>query len=77
MVIACWLLVSAFASLAQETYFPKNALGDDAWGDQFKAKRYSQELKVLEEPSLLEQAKKPSFESYRFLWLRTFKHPGL
>jgi hypothetical protein len=74
-VIACWLLVSAFASLGQETYFPKDTLGDDAWGEQFKAKWYSQELKILEEPSLLEQAKKPSVESYRFLWLRTFKHP--
>jgi hypothetical protein len=75
LVIACWLVVSAFPLIAQETYFPKNALSDDSWGDQFKAKWYSQELNVLEEPSLLERAKNPSFESYRFLWLRSFNHP--
>jgi hypothetical protein len=51
------------------------ALADDHWGDQFKADWYSQELKVLEEPSLLQVAGNPSAESYRFLWLRTFRHP--
>jgi hypothetical protein len=74
-VITCWLAVSAVPLVAQETYFPTNALGDDSWGDQFKAKWYSQELKVLEEPSLLDQTKNPSSESYRFLWLRSFNHP--
>ena len=59
----------------QETYFPMKALGDDSSGDQFKAKWYSQELKLLEEPSLLKQSKNPSCESNRFLWLRSFHHP--
>jgi hypothetical protein len=73
--ITCWLAIVGFPLIAQQTYFPLNALGIDSWADQFKAKWYSQELKVLEEPSLLEQSKTPSCESYRFLWLRSFHHP--
>jgi hypothetical protein len=71
---ACWIVANV-ALIAQETYFPKNALDDDSWGDQFKAAWYSQELRALEEPTLLDRATKPSFESYRFLWLRSFHHP--
>jgi hypothetical protein len=75
LVIVSMLVFSSFASIAQETYFPKKALGDDSRSDEFKAKWYSQELEVLQEPSLLELAKNPASESYRFLWLRTFHHP--
>jgi hypothetical protein len=32
-------------------------------------------LRALDEPSLLEEAKTPSPQSYRFVWLRTFHHP--
>jgi hypothetical protein len=75
LIIVCLLVFGAFASIAQETYFPKKALGDDPWSDEFKAKWYSQQLAALEEPSLLASAKNPSSESYRFLWLRSFHHP--
>lgn len=68
-------MLSPFALIAQKTYFPKKAFGDDSWDDQFRTKWYSGELKALEEPSLLERAKNPALESYRFLWLRTFNHP--
>ncbi len=67
----------AFVSLpyGQGEYFPKNVFQDDSWGDQFLASWYAHELEVLEEPSLLEMAKNPVCESYRFLWLRTFHNP--
>jgi hypothetical protein len=74
LAIASLLALSALA-IAQETYFPKKTFADDPQSDQFKIDWYSQELKVLDEPSLFELAKKPSCESYRFLWLRTFHHP--
>jgi hypothetical protein len=35
----------------------------------------SRVLRALDEPSLLEEAKKPTLQSYRFTWLRTFHHP--
>ena len=72
------VLAFAFLSLTawpQTRFFPANALSDDERGDKFRANWYSTQLKALEEPSLLEFAAKPSCESYRFLWLRTFHHP--
>ena len=74
LLIVSLLVFSAFASIAQETFFPKRALNADTWGDQLKAKWYSQELEVLEEPSPLALSRNPSSESYRFLWLGTFHH---
>jgi hypothetical protein len=73
LVIFSLLLFGAF-SIAQETFFPEKALSDDSWSDRFRAKWYSRQLEALEEPSLLELAKN-SYESYRFLWLRSFHHP--
>jgi hypothetical protein len=69
------ILFSALAVSAQETYFPKGALASDARGDSFRAGWYSQHLKALQEPSLLELGQDSSFQSYRFIWLRTFHHP--
>jgi hypothetical protein len=60
---------------AQEPYFPKGVLGNDPRSDAFVLNWYSKHLKALEEPSLLQLAKNPSSESYRFVWLRTFHHP--
>jgi len=74
LLVVFLLVFSAFPSIAQDIFFPKNALDDASWGDQFKAKWYSQELEVLKEPSLLALSRNPSSESYRFLWLRTFNH---
>jgi len=51
------------------------ALRDDARVDKTKAHWYTDQLKALDEPSLLEETKESSLESYRFLWLRTFHHP--
>jgi len=74
LAVASLLALSAFA-IAQRDYFPKKALADDSWSDQFRADWYSSALKDMGEPSLFELATSPSAESYRFLWLRTFHHP--
>jgi hypothetical protein len=73
--IVLFVLVAAVTLSAQGSYFPKGALSDDPRGDLFRANWYSKQLKALEEPSLLQLAKNPSLESYRFVWLRTFHHP--
>src|SRR5215469_17272752 len=60
---------------SQDTYFPSGALSDSDQADSFKSRWYSDQLRALDEPSLLEKAKDPSLQSYRFVWLRTFHHP--
>ncbi len=76
LLVVSWLLAfGTVDSIAQDKYFPKNALSYDSQSDQRKADWYSHELRVLEEPSLLKLADDTSLESYRFLWLRTFHHP--
>ncbi len=67
--------VLAMVVSSQDTYFPKGALSESDQADSFKARWYSDQLRALEEPSLIEEAKDPSLQSYRFLWLRTFHHP--
>jgi hypothetical protein len=69
------LLYALTTLLAQEPYFPKGVLEDNAQGDLFRSQWYSKHLKALEEPSLFQMAKGSSAESYRFVWLRTFDHP--
>lgn len=71
---ACVILATVALS-AQDTYFPKGALSDHDRADNMKARWYTDQLKGLDEPSLLEEAKNPAQESYRFVWLRTFHHP--
>lgn len=58
--------------ISQDSYFPSGALSDYDRVDSFKARWYSDQLRALEEPSLLQEANK---QSYRFVWLRTFHHP--
>ena len=65
--------VIAFSVQGHAQFFPKNSL--DLWGDNFKAKWYSGQLRALQEPSLLALTKHEKAEVYRFLWLRTFHHP--
>jgi hypothetical protein len=65
------LLLASAGSISAQTYFPEKAFGDDP----IMYNWYSGILKILKEPSLLEQAHSTSSESYRFLWLRTFHHP--
>jgi hypothetical protein len=75
-LLTCSLLpLGSLLSIAQDVYFPTEALSEDSWDDQFKQDWYSHELKKLEEPSLLEESKNRLSESYRFLWLRTFHRP--
>lgn len=65
--------VSAGAA-AQTAYFPSGAF-DDSASDQFLAGYYSNELKILGEPSLLKPTAGAPVETYRLLWLRTFDPP--
>lgn len=74
--LALLLLLGALsAGFAQEPYFPQGVLEDNAQGDAFRLNWYSKQLKALEEPSLFQESKRSSAESYRFVWLRTFHHP--
>jgi hypothetical protein len=75
ITLALVMLAAAVTGPAQESYFPRGVFSDDTRGDQLRANWYSKHLKALEEPSLIEWAKNPSQESYRFIWLRTFHHP--
>jgi len=74
MVFECVILASLALS-PQEAYFPKGVLSDYDRLDNTIARQYTDQLRGLDEPSLLEEAKNPSLESYRFVWLRTFHHP--
>jgi hypothetical protein len=69
------LLVTVLASTAQDRFFPPRVFSDDARLDQFVSDWYSTELRILDEPSLLQIAEGSTGETYRFLWLRTFHHP--
>lgn len=69
------LLLLSGQVLAQTHYFPEHTFGDEPKLDRFVSHWYSGQLKALKEPSLWEEAKRSSCESYRFLWLRTFHHP--
>lgn len=75
-----WLIVffvtsTAWPLIPQEAYFPEGVLANNSWENEFRTNWYSRELRVLEEPSLFGMAKNYSWESYRFLWIRTFHHP--
>ncbi len=73
-VLHFWVFL-AVASIAQDAYFPKGELDSDTQSEKRKQLWYSHALKILEEPSLLKLSENSGAESYRFLWLRTFKHP--
>jgi len=75
ITLVMFVLVGVLGVSAQEPYFPKGAFSGDTSSDQFTVEWYSKQLKALEEPSLLSLAKQTTYESYRFLWLRTFHHP--
>jgi hypothetical protein len=72
--LAC-VVLAAITSFAQDNFFPKGTLSDIDRVDKMKARWFRNQLKGLDEPSLLEETKNSSLESYRFLWLRTFHHP--
>jgi hypothetical protein len=62
-------------SATQVTYFPRTVFSTDLREDGFVSKWYSRHLRTLNEPSLFEMRRTLSYDSYRFLWLRTFHHP--
>jgi hypothetical protein len=62
-------------SILRAQYFPKLSLADWAKEDAFRQEWYSSQLRALKEPSLLPKTKPLSSETYRFLWLRSFRHP--
>jgi hypothetical protein len=74
LLVAVFLVADPTLS-PQEPYFPKGSLSDNPRSDQSRSDWYSNDLKALQEPSLLQLAKNSSLESYRFVWLRTFHHP--
>jgi hypothetical protein len=74
IAILVLVLLVVFLASAQELYFPKGSLSAHPRSDSFKAEWYSTYLKALNEPSLLQLARKSDSESYRFVWLRTFHH---
>jgi hypothetical protein len=50
-------------------YFPETMV------DEFHAQWYGGFLNAYDEPSLWERSKESPAQSYRFTWLRTFRHP--
>jgi hypothetical protein len=69
------LFLSVITLYAQDNYFPKDALSSYDRVAASRARWYSDQLRALDERSLLEAANNPSVQSYRFVWLRTFHHP--
>jgi hypothetical protein len=55
-------------------YFPKGIFSTSKSDDDFRNRRYAQQLRALKEPSLSD-ASVGSESVYRFTWLRTFHHP--
>jgi hypothetical protein len=55
-------------------YFPKGSFGKTEKLSKFSEDWYSKDLRAFDEPSLLEASKDKSRESYRFLFLRSFRH---
>jgi hypothetical protein len=75
IVLIIGLLLGIVRVFGQEPYFPKGAFSGDSKVDQFTERWYSTYLKSFKEPSFFLLKAKPSTESYRFIWLRTFHHP--
>jgi hypothetical protein len=55
-------------------YFPPGMLSQHPWHDQFRINWYSKHLIAMKEPPMY-STNVDGFESYRFLWLRSFHHP--
>jgi hypothetical protein len=72
---ACSILLALANTLCASQRFPKGAFSDDKASDGLLSGWYSYELKVLQEPPLFGAEQAKAVESYRFLWLRTFRNP--
>ena len=68
-------LIVTIALANQDKFYPADAFGGDSKGNQEWIALYSKYLGALKEPSLFEQSKSSSSQSYRFLWLRSFHKP--
>ncbi|HEO65817.1 MAG TPA: hypothetical protein ENI73_08095 [Spirochaetes bacterium] len=68
MLIFIFCGTKASSKKLDESYFPKNKIGE------FRAKWYSKHLRKANEPILYTLTNKKT-EIYRFTWLRTFHHP--
>lgn len=56
-------------------YFPDLSLDADKRSHEFMASWFSEHLRQMREPSLLDSSRDPAYHGYRFLWLRTFDRP--
>jgi hypothetical protein len=70
-------LIVTIALAKQNKYYPADAFGRDLKENQEWISLYSKYLEGFSEPSLFEQSKSSSSQSYRFLWLRSFHKPVL
>jgi hypothetical protein len=68
-------VLSCCASAASDQYFPEGIFSENAADDKAWSDRFSRQLVALDEPPLRVAAGSP-FQSYRFLWQRSF-HPAL
>ncbi len=74
-VLVIFALSLAVSAQDQQPYFPNGVLSEIPRVDVFKTNWYSNQLRALNEPSLLSLATDHTQESYRFVWLRSFHHP--
>ena len=74
-ILVLLLSVATVAKEAEVQYFPDLALDEKAESHQFIVEWYSEHLRTMEEPSLLDAGNDINSHTYRFLWLRTFDHP--
>jgi hypothetical protein len=71
-----WANDGLMSAVCGGDYFPRGSLGETPREHQFRADWYSKALAALLEPSVWEMSQQaPTVEVYRFLWLRTFRHP--
>ena len=67
-------LSRSIEKLSTSSYFPRGAFYPEPEREKFTVEWYSNQLKAMGESSLLSQPDSPP-ETYRFLWLRSFRHP--
>jgi len=75
LILALVCAAVVIPAYARQVYFPSKAFGENPASSEYWRSRYSKQLRSLKEPSLYEERKSASSQSYRFLWLRTFMNP--
>ena len=74
LITAVLVLVACTATAQNPHYFPNLAFDDNQQGNENRVQWYTNHLKALQEPSLLQDASSGK-QAYRFLWLRSFHNP--